>query len=144
MIQECTSVLLNQGYKKTVLVQWHATLLKLEPLKLLKIASNLTHPTWSVWMYCTFAEHLQRSCIKFTWKDTKAHRLAYIFTTSYGRNSINVRLVRKHFIKIWKELPVNHFLSGRKNTALTPTITRTCRLWITLNIELSHFQDKQK
>jgi len=48
MIQECTSVLLNQGYKKTVLVQWHATLLKLEPLKLLKIASNLTHPTWSV------------------------------------------------------------------------------------------------
>jgi len=48
MIRECTSVLLNQGYKKTELVQWHATLLKLEPLKRLKIASNLTHPTWSV------------------------------------------------------------------------------------------------
>jgi len=83
MIQECTSVLLNQGYKKRVLVQWHATLLKLEPLKLWKIASNLIHPTWSVWMYYTFAEHLQ-SCIKLTLGNTKAHRLDNIFTTSYG------------------------------------------------------------
>ena len=32
MIQECTSVLLNQGYMKTVLVQWHATQIRMHGL----------------------------------------------------------------------------------------------------------------